>query len=182
MNCALSTGIRFDAVEPSQQCVWIEFGFDDDDHVQVRTLIERSPHGVCLEDFGLSHNRVTETFDGELEVFDAISEVRPESNDCFVSGQTKRRSLDSMNANRGRIHVDWNRRPNLGECQIDRMNPRKFENDIRHPLSQALEKEITVVSGNCNQALTDFSIIHGLGEVVGQTGIMQIDMNVDIDA
>ena len=182
MNRALSTGIRFDAVEPSQQCVWIEFGFDDDDHVQVRTLIERSPHGVCLEDFGLSHNRVTETFDGELEVFDAISEVRPESNDCFVSGQTKRRSLDSMNANRGRIHVDWNRRPNLGECQIDRMNPRKFENDIRHPLSQALEKEITVVSGNCNQALTDFSIIHGLGEVVGQTGIMQIDMNVDIDA
>jgi hypothetical protein len=62
------------------------------------------------------------------------------------------------------------------------MNPRKFENDIGHPLSQALEKEIAVISSNSDKTLAHFSIIDGFGEVVRETGIVQIDVNVDVDA
>lgn len=87
MDSSLSAGIRLDAMEPAEQRIRIEFGFDDDDHVQIRALIERSANGICLEDFGLGNNGITETVDGELEVSDAVSEVRPESDDCFMSGQ-----------------------------------------------------------------------------------------------
>ncbi|MEN9801529.1 MAG: hypothetical protein RLZ37_654 [Actinomycetota bacterium] len=90
MDRSLSTSVCLDAMEPTQQRVGIEFGFDDDDHVQICALIERSADGIRLEHLGLGHYGVSETVDGELEIPDAVSEIRPERDDGFMSGQTRR--------------------------------------------------------------------------------------------
>jgi hypothetical protein len=62
------------------------------------------------------------------------------------------------------------------------MNPRKIENEIGHSLSQTLEEEIAVISCDRNEALADLSVVDGLREVVGEASIVQVDLDVDIDA
>lgn len=87
-----------------------------------------------------------------------------------------------MDANRRRTDVDGNRWSNFGERQIDGVDPRKIENDVGHSLSQALEKEIVVIATYGDEALTHLSVIDGFREVVREPGVVQIDLNVDIDA
>lgn len=181
-NHPLAHGFGFDPLAPTQQGERIERRLDLDDHVQIGPLIVGPTDRI-----GLVHTRhrrdVAQAADAETEVRLTIAEVGTEGHVGGVDrvGRQIGVRTSAANPHRRARGVDGDRWPQLGQLDIDRIDPIEAQHLGGETRDEPLQQDVLRFLDGGDHPVGDEAVVHGVAEFVRVTCVAQVDVERQVD-
>ena len=83
---------------------------------------------------------------------------------------------------RRRLDVLGDRRAQLGDRELDRLDAVEADDDLGDAVGEPLEQDVLVLPDDGGHALGDLAVVHGVAELVAAPGVVQVDDERQVDA
>ena len=161
----------------------VERRVDDGDHVQIGALGVGPADWIGLEDLRPGDD-VAEAVEGERQMALAVAEVGAEGDDRPV--RRARRDVvvgaRAADVDGRRLDVLGDRRAQLGHRELDRFDTVEADGDLGDAIGEPFEQDVLVLPDDGGDPVGDLPVVHGVGELVAASGVVQVDDEREVDA